>query len=289
MTSLFKNNWNLPKDIFTRSIYKSNHLYNERPSLLKMHSFLLNKQGRKLSNKKGIIYEHENILLEKYMKLHKPKDNCFKVKYFLPIHKWGRINAVDGLTISIFHRPTRHALCAAEYIDLDLVNAQPFTLNEICKQNNYYVPQLNAYCTDREDQLKTIMCCHGVTRETAKKLPLQLVFGGTYDSWIYEFCTLEGGLFDHKRVEWVLKFEEEQEKLRDIVYENNLQIVKDVEKAEPNKFTLKEFKTPDGILAKKKRTCMALWSQTIERHIQEMVINHLVVNRKFSLKDIVPC
>jgi P4 family phage/plasmid primase-like protien len=299
MTPIFQNNWNLQKDIFTRSIYKTNHKYNERPSLLKMQSFILNKQGVKLPNKKGLIYKHEHVLLEKYIELYNKKDDCFKVKYNLSKHKWGRINAVDGLTLSIFHRPTRHALSMDEYIDIDLVNAQPYTLNQICKQNNYHVPELDAYCENREKCLEIVMAHHNVSRDIAKKLFISLIFGGSYKSWTADYCQPEDAT--HTLLEWVNDFITEQSKLQEIVYKNNLQIIKDVEKEDPDKFKTytkllpdgityeKKTLLPDGILKAKKRTCMALWAQTIERFMQEMVINYLVVNKSFDIHNIIPC
>ena len=304
MSFPFMNNWKLSKN-YTQTIFNAKHNYHEYPANIDIQSFLLNKQGVKFANRRNKYFDNEQQMVEKHSELYDKTTGCFKVKYVLPDHRWGRVNPVGGLSLSLFHRPTRHAVCENEYIDLDFVNAQPVASRNICKQNNFPTPHLDDYCDNREDKISEIKNTHNVDRGEAKNLFISIMFGGSYNKWVDDASkrkdivnaallkknpkTLVTKVVNNKRLEWVKLFEDEQVNIRDIVYANNNHIIDDVEKAKPDKFTLKNYKTEEGILAKKKRTCMALWLQTIERHLQESCIKHLTTNHKFELKNIVPC
>ena len=132
------NGWKLNKKEAKRSIYNTKtQKINEYPCLLKLQSFLRNSMGIKFSKTHPQAQHFENELeqIQKYFnfKFNK-KENKVQTKLNFPLHRWGRCNPVDYLSLSVFHRPTRHALCSDTYVDIDIVNSSQCLLLEICKK-----------------------------------------------------------------------------------------------------------------------------------------------------------
>ena len=167
----FQNYWRLNKEKFTRSIFKFNCKYNEHAPLQLVQSFVSNKQGITLKSNRvlGKIYETENIQMSLYLKKYDKKECVFKVKYNLPAHKWGRINPEKSLSLCIFHRPTRHAFCIEIYIDIDMYNAHPAIISNLCRLNIISSPTIDYYCANRKVFLQNICQHHDVNRSSAKK------------------------------------------------------------------------------------------------------------------------
>jgi len=204
-------------------------------------------------------------------------EDYFVVAHSLPNHKWGRTIPVDYLSLSVFHRPTRHALCEGTYRDIDLKNAQPQITNAICLQNNIINDKLIEYVKDPKKYRQKIMEQHGCDKDTAKNLPIMLMFGGSYAGWIKEHNITVN---DECRMPMFSAIECEMAKVMEIVYKSNPDIVKDVKKQ--NK---KKWKDQN----EEKRGCMALWAQTIERRMMEDAVSFLVDDKNFTLEDMVPC
>ena len=325
MTSYFTNNWNLKKTIFTKTIYSKNKKLNEYPSLDKFKSFRNLKLGIELCDNEILKnnWKNEQEQMTAYNELYDLKSKCFKVLVNLPDHKWGRNIPSRSLSLSVMHRSTRHAFCKDVYIDIDMKNAQPHVLLQIIKLNNERAPFLEDYCNNRDEYLELIMKNHNTTRDNAKRLLIRITMGGSYNEWkkenyiniqekkiqeenpelkqkadikkrhaeLYgkslEYPEWTDAMKKENNLQKVEDFNNEMKRFRDIVYAHNEHIIDDIIKANPNKFD--EFKTDYTILQAKKRTCISLWCQTIERYIQEKVISYLVANKGFKLIDIVPC
>ena len=200
----------------------------------------------------------------------------FKTAYHLAGHKWGRILPAGNLSLSIFHRTTRHRLARDAYVDIDMINAQPSAVSEICRMNNHPCPLLDKYVADPLKLRQKIMKFHNCSKDTAKRLILRLLFGGSYNVW-----KEESGIETNKdkQLASVSNMVDEIKTIMNTVYEANKHIETDV---------LKQDKTKWKTLNDKKRGVMGLWSQTVERLIQETAINYLVKEKKFNLADIVP-
>ena len=281
------NAWKLNKKEAQRSIYNTKtQKINEYPDFLKLKSFLKNSMGIEFSKTHPQAKHFENELeqIQKYFnfKFNK-KEGKIQTKLNFPLHRWGRCNPVDYLSLSVFHRPTRHAFCTDEYVDIDIVNSSQCLLLEICKKNSHSVPKLQEYCDNRELILNDIMNHHKCTREIAKKLFIRLSFGGNYDTWLNDF-KIENA---NDKMDFLVALEKEYEIVMNLVFDNNKIIIDDVEKANPLKYD--KYATEEGRQDAKKRTCMSLWYQTLERHLQEEMIRFLVEVKHFKLEDIIPC
>jgi phage/plasmid-associated DNA primase len=243
-------------------------------------------------NNMGISFQgdHKNDYLSKMypteldmIKSYKDKMNRdgfelgeFSTSYHLARHKWGRAIPADNLSLSVFHRPTRHRLASDAYIDIDMINAQPTMVSEICRHHNTPCPRLNEYVADPKSARENIMKHHNCKKDAAKRLILRIMFGGTYDAWIKEYDIKENAT---KRLESVMEIEKETKAIMEIVYNANQHMKIDVLKHDKNK-----WKTS----AEAKRGVMGLWSQSIEKLVQETAISFLVNKKGFALEDIVP-
>eukprot|EP00952_Eustigmatos_sp_NYUAD-ZCMA_P012854 51411-Eustigmatos_ZCMA.PRE.2 len=66
------------------------------------------------------------------------------VKYYQP-HTGGRYMARDGLSQQSMIREVRHTIAGHLYIDIDIVNAAPTTLQQYCVKRNIPCPALTSY------------------------------------------------------------------------------------------------------------------------------------------------
>ena len=183
----------------------------------------------------------------------------------------------------MMHRPTRHALAKENYIDIDMVNASFNIINEIMKQNEINIPHINEYCKNRKEYLQFIMNHYNIDKKKAKQLLLSLAFGGSYDKWIKE-----NNYGDKEKIEYVENIEKDCKNVMEYIWKDNNFIIDDVIKSNEEKFD-KYKKDANSTLNAKKRTCLSLFYQTIERHIQEGMIEFLVDEKNLNLDEIIPC
>ena len=270
------------------SIYNNKTVLNEyipdnRLNALIQHnisvSFSIDNYQRKTY---GFVNEmaYYNTLLSKFNK----KENCFKIKLRNSPYGWGRINAVDNSTLSVFHRPTRHSLCNGKYVDIDITACCQSIFYNLVENNGlvHEYPRLKQYIDTRSELFQHYMAKYNVNRDTIKKLFTAIGFGGSATSWFSK----SGIEFDNDP--FIVDLNNEYYKLADIIYNANPKICQDVEKALPTKFDKYNY-DPRVLLSKKKRTTMALVYQTAERYAQESAIGFLCDVKGFNLKDIVPC
>lgn len=280
----FENNFKINKKIFQKSIYNTKNSYiNEYVDKSLIEGFIKNVKGIDFTyQQQKKFFNNELEFMKSYFQLYNRKERRLITKLYFPKHKWGRIIATKSLSLSVMHRPTRHALAKDKYIDIDMKNASQNILNEIMKQNNIQVPHISNYCINRDKYLNFIQKHYNTTRDEAKKLIISLSFGGGYDKWIIDHKYNDIGKFQD-----IIDLEGDYTIVMENVWKSNNNIIDDI--LENNSTRFDEYKTELSILNAKKRTCMSLFYQTIERHIQEGMINFLVSKKDFVLEDIIPC
>jgi hypothetical protein len=94
--------------------------------------------------------------------------------------KQGRIFPDASLGLASFPRQIRSALAKSYYWDVDIENAQPSILREICKKNGWSHGVLDKFIEQRTDILADIMTKYSLTRGEAKDCCIAVLFGG-YD------------------------------------------------------------------------------------------------------------
>ena len=236
----------------------------EFPSFNKVYGFLNNRMGIKLGKTKNTNHTDEQTHYRNYIKNVKRDENDMQyvaTNYYLPCHGWGRIQAQKSLSLSLFHRPSRHSFASEKYIDCDMVNCQIQIIMEKAKQIGLNVDGLLEYCADPKKSrydivqhydLKDIKTAEGVVisaYEQAKKLPIRLAFGGGLDKWKEDFDVSK----KHKDLEFILKMAQTIKKIRVEIDRENSQIRRDLE-------TKDDFKEKSD--SEKLNSIMATYTQT---------------------------
>ena len=129
------------------------------------------------------IYSNVINQLNQYKKLYNKKIGAFKVTYNKPRHKYGRVFPKKSLGLTSFSKKIRNTFLKDNYIDLDLSNAQPAIVYNICKSNDIKCPFIEEYIQDRDRILQDVIDNYNVTRKDAKQLFISLAFFGTFRGW----------------------------------------------------------------------------------------------------------
>jgi len=261
----------------------------EYPDMPLIYGFLHKQMGIKLRKHIAKIYPDEQTHYKNYIKIYNYDEDYIETKYYLPNHKWGRINPKRSLSLSLFHRPSRHSFALKNYLDFDIINAQLQVLLELAKIDKLDLTGgLQEYCENPKKcryaiaeyyKLKDKITKEGyylTAYEQAKKLPIRLAFGGGIYTWKKEFVSIriaDMPLIDNLMADLVL--------LRNRIVKVNPHIRTDLanEKSE-------DWNTKTEI--EKDRSVMAFFAQTWERIIQEYCIADLVRTYNLSLGDIIP-
>lgn len=282
MPTTFK--WSLNKCVFADTIFHKKKMM-EYCEIKQVYGFIKNNMGISFQGVKKFEYicvkdKTEQEQMERFKDLYNRQTNSFSTAFFLPKHKWGRIvPANDYLSLSIMCRITRHSLCDGIYMDIDMINAQPTILFEVAKQNEKTLEWVAEYIKKPKEYRDLIMKHHKTTKDCAKCLPITIMMGGTYNGWIKEWDIQENTEPENQLGD-IKKMEKELKDIIDIVYAFNQHIKKDVLKQDPHKWNTDN---------EAKRGVMGLWCQSVERLLQEDVIQWLVDNKKLEIEKIVPC
>lgn len=129
------------------------------------------------------IYSNVINQLNQYKKLYNKKIGAFKVTYNKPRHKYGRVFPKKSLGLTSFSKKIRNTFLKDNYIDIDISNAQPAIVYNICKSNEIECPFMEEYIKNRDTILQDVIDNYDVTRKDAKKLFLSLAFFGTFRGW----------------------------------------------------------------------------------------------------------
>jgi len=275
-------NWKLDKNTVNTSIFFKKKMI-EYANIKLIYGFLSTNMGiTYIGNYKyncnvayGVNTENEQI--EQYKQMYNDKLNGFQLGFILPKHKWGRIIPVNYCSLSVFRRETRHRLALDNYIDIDMINAQPTIIYEICKQNNIHLNILKKYVEDPKLYRQMVIDYHNCDKDTAKTLFICLMFGGCYDSWLKDNDIQQN---KNNKIDSINDLENELKNVMEIVYNTNHHIKEDILRIDPKKWANDN---------EAKRGVMALWCQTIERLLQETSIKWLVDVKGFQIEKIVPC
>jgi hypothetical protein len=269
--------------LFTRA--KTRELsYKER-----LYGFVNNRMGISFRNNaryKCVPYKSELNMMEAYLGIIDKSTGYAATIWSLPSHGWGRIQPEHHLSLSVMHRPTRHALCEGIYLDFDIENCHPAFLLDMLRRDPTQDPQsydsLATYVADPKAVRAQIMEHYGVDKEAAKRLPIRLMNGGCIKSWKLDY---EVSLKTDLPI--MVKLEKELKPIIEEVWIENQQIHIDLFNMKTDAPKSEQYAHKS--LSAKKRTVMATWAQTIERCIQERAISAIVKEYNIPLEDTVPC
>ena len=262
----------LSADLFSKSIYEKVKC-KERINKNMLLGFIKGSLGISYTDPK-FQYKSECDHYKKYYKTYDTETDTFSISHSLAPYKWGRIKPKNWLSLSIFKKDTRHSFAKDYYIDIDMKNAQPVIQYYMLKNSgNDDYPMLKRYALEFTTLREEIMDFYKCDKDIAKSLVFRIAFGGSYNSWLAEKNYTE-------KIDWVVKLEEEYKYIGTLLHTINPHIIKDVKKADPTKYK--------DVYAEK-RGLLGIWSQSIERLLQETAIKWLCDNKpNFKVEEIIP-
>lgn len=169
-------------------------------------------------------------------------DGKAKVTYKRKINI-GRVNPDRSLGLHTIRREIRHTLARNYYYDIDIVNAHPVILSQICKSNNIECKYLDEYIENRPKYLKDIMDKYKVSRDQAKNLFIRLLYFGLFKYW----CLDNGLPEDTEAFKFIDKFSKELNKIGSKIVSANKELKKEIEKSKDEE--LLEFKEKGSIVS----------------------------------------
>lgn len=134
-----------------------------------------------------LLKDDDELNLTNYMK--NIKKNILPVKYNTSsdIKDVGRVYPESGISLSNIRRQLRHTLAKGQYLDIDMVNATPTILSQICNANNIKCDSLIKYVSERDKLLKEYMKYYSCDKGPIKKLFISPLNGGSFEGWLHEF------------------------------------------------------------------------------------------------------
>ena len=145
-----------------------------------INSDLLKKTFHNAHSAKFYCNERDQLLDYKSL----IKDGYANVKYNkvsgIP---YGRSNPDRALGLYSIRREIRHTLAINNYIDIDIENCHPVILLQICKANDgIECDNLAEYVNNRDKYLNDIIKKFNVSRDSAKKLFIKLMYFGSFET-----------------------------------------------------------------------------------------------------------
>ena len=222
---------------------RQNYLY-EKIDKNRIYKIIKSEEIHKLKKSTDLINKL-NYLIKKI-----DKQGFLKVKYTRLGNKLGRVYALKFNSYQALNKLVRNSLAYDDYIDIDIVNAHPCILNQICLKNNLKNDNLNHYIINREKELKRIMNIFNITRRTAKEIFLRIVNGGCYKTKTH-----------NKEDKYLDDLTNELKDIRNVIIMMNDKLLKLAEKNKPNE--------------DKEKTAFAYFLQDKENKLLEIIFKQL--------------
>jgi hypothetical protein len=211
------------------------------------------------------LYSNEKQQLTSYLSKFDKKNNAIKVVYKKPRHKYGRVFPDKSLGLTCLSKKIRNTLIKDTYIDIDLSNAQPKIIYNICKSNNIDCPNIEKYILHRDEVLNKVMETYDVSRNDAKNLFIRMAFFGTFYGWLAEI----GLDTEIQPTNYIYLLKEELTTIANIIKQNNSALFECCRKQ-------KESKNEANVLG----SMFSLYLQDYETKIMECVISWVMNNTK---------
>ena len=200
------------------------------------------------------MYENEKAQLIKYRQ--KIRDGYAMIQYKRSSKsKYGRVFPKYSLGLISIRRQIRHTLAKNTMIDIDVENAHPVILVQLCEANNIKCKYLKKYVMNRETYLAEVMETYSCTRDRAKNLFLCSLFGSSFKSWI------DGEALE--QTPFVKKYFNEVKEISTCIMLANPELVKEVE-------AKKDYNVTGSVLS--------VFLQEYENRILEVAVSYCMAN-----------
>ena len=218
----------------------------------------------------------------------KLKNDVLTVIYKTPKSGYGRVEPRGCLSLGSLRKEVRHTLCEGQdWKDIDITNAHPEILRQLCSKANIECKALEHYCNNREPCLKDVtkLFIEGFTednRDVAKVLYIRLMYGGTAETWLKDMKK-EGIIDSSISCEMipsnVFELQKEVDKISITIQKINPDMVEAIKKV--RKKMKKEHNFNGSFLS--------YYMQEQERRMLECVYNMMVQHQYIRGRDAVLC
>jgi hypothetical protein len=235
-----------------------------------------NERKQLLEYKK--LYDYKTKLCKvKYEKVKKPqikttkktkKDEDKEENEYIA---FGRVNPQKALGLFSIRREVRQTLCKDYLIDIDIDNAHPSILLQICKMYDIDTDKLDDYVNNRQNKLEEIMEIYKCSKDDAKTLFIILLYFGSFETWVSSRkigYTDDGDFKDYKCNKFCEKFKKELGEIGAVILDQNKEIVKFVEERKVNE---KNYNKIGSVVS--------YYLQEIENRILETIYKYCVKNK----------
>jgi phage/plasmid-associated DNA primase len=132
------------------------------------------------------IYQNEKQQLDRYASLIDDKGRIPITYNRNANNKYGRSNPPHALGLYPIRREIRHTLAGDSHVDLDVKNAHPDMLLQVCQNNDIPCSHLNKYVKNRQDYFDEGVKAYGCNEESVKILFICYTYGSGFKNWFAE-------------------------------------------------------------------------------------------------------
>jgi hypothetical protein len=112
------------------------------------------------------------------------KNSYLSVKYNRAKHGIGRFYPNKSVSLGALRRQIRHTIAVDDYVDIDIVNAHPVLLVQLCEANGIKCDKLADYVNNRAKYLQQVANEYGINeRDKQKNLFIRLLYFGSFNQW----------------------------------------------------------------------------------------------------------
>jgi hypothetical protein len=210
---------------FKKSLFEDMEFI-EKPNANAIKKLIKSKLLKEITNKMVLeSYSTEQELLKTYISLLDCND-LLKVKYKRKTYqKYGRVYPANKIGAILLRKEIRQTLYKHNMTDIDIVNAHPTILYQLCIQNNINCKYLEKYVLNREKYLNELMQMYGITREQAKDLMIIIMYFGSIKKWL-----VDNNIKNTELNDFCIKFINELNSIADIIILKNQKFYKSIEK-----------------------------------------------------------
>lgn len=177
--------------------------------------------------------------------------------------QYGRVNPYKALGLHCIRREIRHTLANDLYVDIDIVNAHPVILNQVCDKLNIPHNLLNHYVCNRNKIINDFNKLYGFEgKDEFKKVSNRIINGGSYNLWLQENELTA-------KFDFLIDFHNEMKTIRQQLISLNKSMYDDI--AKYNATNRKEKNNEASFIS--------YYLQNIENSILEEIYNYCKLNK----------
>lgn len=136
------------------------------------------------------LYQNEKQQLIRYASLIDDKGRIPITYTKNSNNKYGRSNPSHALGLYPIRREIRHTLAEDLWVDLDVKNAHPDMLVQLCQENEIPCSHLKKYVNKRQDYFDEGVKAYGCNEESIKILFICYTYGSGFNNWFEEHADI---------------------------------------------------------------------------------------------------